>query len=458
MKKTRRVKPFESELYDTGKILLSRLREAGHRAFFVGGCARDMTLGIPPKEYDITTSATPDEVAKLFEHTIPVGASFGVMLVIVGGMRFEVATFRRDESYSDGRHPDVVSYSTSEEEDVLRRDFTINGMLYDPFTEEVIDYTDGLEDLKRRVVRTIGSPQARFTEDKLRLVRAVRFAARYGFEIEDETFQAMKALADGITQVSEERIRDELVKIVSQQNPGAGLMLLSESGLLEYILPEAEAMRGVEQPPEFHPEGDVFVHTCMVLDKIYAHADGEVSTTLAMAGLLHDIAKPPTFTETDRIRFNGHDKLGAEMSRDICRKLKFSNKEIDTICDLIREHLKFKDVFHMKKSTLKKFVRLPDFEEHMALHKADCLASHGMLDAYDFVMEKLEEFRLADEEIKPPPLITGKDLIRMGYKPGPMFKEILSLVEEAQLEGEIKDPGEAESLVTGKYPLADRVR
>ncbi|MCC6713537.1 MAG: CCA tRNA nucleotidyltransferase [Candidatus Dadabacteria bacterium] len=434
-------------------MLLSRLRGAGHRAFFVGGCARDMALGIPPREYDITTGATPDEVARLFGHTIPVGASFGVMLVIADGHRFEVATFRRDESYSDGRHPDAVTYSTSEEEDVLRRDFTINGMLYDPFSEEVIDYTEGLEDLKRRVIRTIGSPEERFTEDKLRLVRAVRFAARYGFEIEDETFQAIRSLADGITQVSGERIRDELVKIVSQRNPGAGLMLLSESGLLEYILPEAEAMRGVEQPPEFHPEGDVFVHTCLVLDKIYEHADGKVSTTLAMAGLLHDVAKPPTFTETDRIRFNGHDKLGAEMSREICRRLKFSNKEIDTICELVREHLKFKDVFHMRKSTLKRFVRMPDFEEHMALHRADCLASHGMLDAYDFVMEKLEEFRLADEEIKPAPLITGKDLIRMGYEPGPVFKEILSLVEEAQLEGEIKDPGEAENLVAGKYPL-----
>ncbi len=453
MKKTLGVKPFDSELYDLGKTLLSRLREAGHRAFFVGGCARDMVLGLPPREYDITTSATPDEVARLFEHTVPVGASFGVILVIAGSYKFEVATFRKDESYSDGRHPDAVSYSKSEEEDVLRRDFTINGMLYDPFTEEIIDYTGGLLDLGLGIVRTIGRPEERFAEDKLRLVRAVRFAARYGFKIDDETFHAMKSLADGINQVSEERIRDELVKIVSQRNPGAGLMLLSESGLLEYILPEAEIMRGVEQPPEFHPEGDVFVHTCMVLDELYKNEDGSVSATLAMAGLLHDVGKPPTFTVTDRIRFNGHDKLGADMSREICRRLKFSNKEIDTICELVREHLKFKDVFHMKKSTLKKFVRMPFFDEHMALHKADCLASHGMLDAYDFVMERLEEFRLADEEIKPAPLITGKDLIRMGYKPGPMFKEILSFVEEAQLEGEITDPSEAVSLVAGKYPL-----
>lgn len=453
MKKTLGVKPFDSELYDLGKTLLSSLREAGHRAFFVGGCARDMILGLLPREYDITTSATPDEVSRLFEHTVPVGASFGVILVIVGGYKFEVATFRKDESYSDGRHPDAVSYSKSEEEDVLRRDFTINGMLYDPFTEEIIDYTGGLQDLGLGIVRTIGRPEERFAEDKLRLVRAVRFAARYGFRIDDETFLAMKSLAGEITQVSEERIRDELVKIVSQRNPGAGLMLLSESGLLEYILPEAEIMRGVEQPPEFHPEGDVFVHTCMVLDELYKNEDGDVSTTLGMAGLLHDVGKPPTFTVTDRIRFNGHDKLGAEMSREICRRLKFSNKEIDTICELVREHLKFKDIFHMKKSTLKKFIRMPYFEEHMALHKADCLASHGMLDAYDFVMKKIEEFRLADEEIKPAPLITGKDLIRMGYKPGPMFKEILSFVEEAQLEGEIRDPSEAVSLVAGKYPL-----
>lgn len=453
MNKVLKVKPFPSDLYDVAKNVISQLRGPGYRAFFVGGCARDMALGVSPREYDIATSATPEELAALFPHTVPVGASFGVILVIVGTYRFEVATFRKDESYSDGRHPDSVSYSASEEEDVLRRDFTINGMLYDPEREEVIDYVSGLADLKEGIIRTIGSPEERFSEDKLRLMRAVRFASRYGFAIEDDTRRALVRLAPEITRVSGERIRDEILRIITQKNPGAGLALLSESGLLTHILPEVEIMHGVEQPPEFHPEGDVFTHTCMVLDEIYKHAGGEVSSTLAMAGLLHDVGKPPTFTVTDRIRFNGHDKLGADMSREICRRFKFSNKDTDLIYELIRDHLKFKDVFHMKKSTLKRFIGMPSFDEHMALHLADCLASHGMTEAYDFVMDKLQEYKLTDEEIKPAPLITGKDLIRMGYKPGPIFKEILGFVEEAQLEGEIGSSEEALEIVSTKYPL-----
>jgi poly(A) polymerase len=451
MKKVVEINPFESELFDIAKHLVTQLRNAGHKAFCVGGCTRDMLMKVPPREYDITTSATPDEVSKIFPHTIPVGVSFGVILVLIGHYRFEVATFRKEESYSDSRHPDYVTYSTEEEEDVLRRDFTINGMLYDPVREEAIDYVGGMDDIRDRIIRTIGVPLYRFGEDKLRLMRAVRFASRYGFELERDTYAALKALASAINLVSAERIRDELVKIITQKNPGAGLRLLRESGLLRYILPEVDVMYGVDQPPEFHPEGDVFTHTCLVLDKIYENSGGLVSPELAMGGLLHDVGKPPTFSVTDRIRFNGHDKLGAEISREICRRLKFSNKQIELIFELVRDHLKFKDVFYMKKSTLKRFIGTPDFEDHMILHLADCLASHGSTEAYDFVMKKFDE--LKEEEIKPEPLLGGRELIEMGYTPGPIFTEILNLVEEAQLEGEIRNAEEARELVSKKYPI-----
>ncbi len=451
MKKVIKIKPFESELFDVARHLVTQLKNAGYKAFCVGGCTRDMLMNIPPREYDITTSATPEEVSNIFSHTIPVGVSFGVILVLIGHYRFEVATFRKDEGYSDSRHPDYVTYSTDEEEDVLRRDFTINGMLYDPIGEEAIDYAGGMDDIRDGIIRTIGVPLDRFSEDKLRLMRAVRFASRYGFAIERDTYGALKELAPRINLVSAERIRDELVKIISQKNPGDGLKLLRESGLLRYILPEVDIMHGVEQPPEFHPEGDVFTHTCLVLDKIYENTGGLASPELTMGGLLHDVGKPPTFSVSDRIRFNGHDKLGADMSREICRRLKFSNKQIELIYELVRDHLKFKDVFYMKKSTLKRFIGMPDFDEHMVLHLADCLASHGSTEAYDFVMKKFEE--LKDEEIKPEPLIGGKELIEMGYTPGPLFKEILNFVEEAQLEGEITSRSEALELVTRKYPI-----
>ena len=451
MKKVIKIKLFESELFDIVKHLVTQLRDSGFKAFCVGGCTRDMLMNVQPKEYDITTSATPDEVSKIFSHTIPVGASFGVILVLIGHYRFEVATFRKDESYSDGRHPDSVTYSTDEEEDVLRRDFTINGMLYDPVEEEAIDFVGGMDDIRDGIIRTIGVPYQRFDEDKLRLMRAVRFASRYGFGIEKDSYAALQGLAPEITQVSEERIRDELVKIIMQKNPGAGLKLLRECGLLRCILPEVDIMYGVEQPPEFHPEGDVFTHTCLVLDKIYENAGGLASPELVMGGLLHDVGKPPTLSVSDRIRFNGHDKLGADMSREICRRLKFSNKQIELIYELVREHLKFKDVFNMKKSTLKRFIGMPSFEEHMVLHLSDCLASHGSTEAYDFIIEKFDEFK--DEEIKPEPLLGGRELIEMGYTPGPIFTEILNFVEEAQLEGEINNRKEAEEIVSKKYPL-----
>lgn len=443
--------PFHGEPFETAKGIVEHLRALGHRAFFVGGCVRDMVMGISPKEYDITTSAKPEEIMDIFPNTVPVGASFGVVLVIRNTYKFEVATFRRDESYSDGRHPDRVIYSTDEREDVTRRDFTINGMLYDPITEEVIDYVGGMEDLKRRLIRTIGNPYNRLNEDKLRMMRAVRFGARLGFEIEKDTLLAIEELAHLISQVSAERIRDEILRIITQENPGFGLRLLRETGLLRHVLPEVDQMHGVPQPPEFHPEGDVFTHTCLVLDRLFEIKKGDISPELAMGALLHDVGKPSTFTVTDRIRFNAHDRVGAEMSKRICKRLRFSNRQIEIITSLVREHLRFKDVFNMRESTLKRFLGMPHFEDHLVLHLADCLASHGSTEAYDFVKKKLEE--LNQEEIRPKPILSGYDLIEMGYKPGPIFSEILDSLEEAQLEGIVKDKEEARRFVIERFPV-----
>ncbi|GBD38841.1 CCA-adding enzyme [bacterium HR37] len=446
-----KVKPFPSRLFEIGKGIVETLRGRGYKAFFVGGGVRDTVMGIPPKEYDITTSARPEEVMNLFKRTVPVGVSFGVVLVMENGFKFEVATMRRDESYSDGRHPDRVIYTEDEREDVKRRDFTINGMLYDPVTEEVIDYVGGMEDIERGIIRTIGNPYDRFNEDKLRMLRAVRFAARFNYKLEEETLRAIKDLAPLINQVSAERIRDEIIKILIQKNPGLGIRLLRETGLLKYILPEVDNLYGVPQPPEFHPEGDVFTHTCLVLDRLYEITEGKVSPELALGGLLHDIGKPPTFSISDRIRFNGHDRVGADMARKICKRLRLSNKQTERITSLVREHLRFKDVFHMRESTLKRFIGLPYFEDHLTLHLADCLASHGSTEAYEFVKRKLKEFK--EEEIKPKPILSGYDLIEMGYSPGPIFSKILSSLEEAQLEGLVSTKEEAKRFVLERFPL-----
>jgi poly(A) polymerase len=444
-------KPFQSEEFDTARSIVGRLRGSGYKAFLVGGCVRDTVLGIPPMEYDITTSAKPEEIMRIFSNTVPVGLSFGVILVLQDGFKFEIATFRKDESYSDGRRPDKVVYTSSEQEDVCRRDFTINGMLYDPITEEVIDHVKGIDDLKIGIVRAIGSPYERFNEDKLRMIRAIRFAARFNYELENETVHAIKELAHRITDVSAERIREEIVKIITQKNPGVGLKLLRQTGLLSHILPEVDKMYGVPQPPEFHPEGDVFTHTCLTLDKLFEITEGKPSIELGVGALLHDVGKPPTFSFEDRIRFNAHDRIGAEMAEKICKRLRFSNKEIERVSDLVSEHLRFKDVFNMRESTLKRFIAMPYFEDHLTLHLADCQASHGSREAYDFVKKKLEEFK--EEEIKPKPIITGYDLIDMGYTPGPIFSEILDSIEEAQLEGIVKNKDEAKKFVLDKYPI-----
>ena len=440
---------FEKKNFAGALEIVGILVEKGHKAFFVGGCVRDALLGVACDEIDIATSATPEQVQQAFAKTVAVGESFGVVLVIKGDMKFEVATFRRESKYGDGRHPESVDYTKNPEEDVRRRDFTINGMLYDPVSGELYDYVEGLADLERGLVRTIGDPETRFGEDRLRMMRAVRFTSCLGFELDGAALSAIRDAAFGISVVSGERIREELIKILTRRNPGDGLRLLSSCGLLEHFLPEVECMHGVQQPPQFHPEGDVFQHTCLVMDMLYSNTDGCYSEELAVAALLHDVGKPPTYSESDRIRFNGHDRVGARMSEGICRRLRFSKKQIKRISELILEHLKFKDVFNMRESTLKKFLSLPYFEEHMQMHLADCMASHGKTDAYDFIREKMEEY--GREEIKPIPLLGGQDLIDLGYSPGPVFSEMLGQVEELQLENRLSSKEEAIEFVLKNY-------
>ena len=440
---------FEKENFAGALEIVKTLRQKGHEAFFVGGCVRDALLGIPCDEIDIATSATPSQVRGVFAKTVAVGESFGVVLVINGDINFEVATFRRESAYGDGRHPESVHYTKSPQEDVRRRDFTINGLLYDPVSFELYDYVGGLEDIEGGIIRTIGDPEKRLSEDRLRMMRAVRFATCLSFKLDAASYSAIRDLASGISSVSGERMRDELVKILTRRNPGDGLRLLSSCDLLSHFLPEVECMHGVRQPPEFHPEGDVFEHTCLVMDMLYRNTEGSYSGELAVAALLHDVGKPPTYTESDRIRFNGHDRVGAKMSEDICRRLRFSGKQIKRISDLILEHLKFKDVFNMRESTIKRFLSLPYFEEHMQMHLADCLASHGKTDAYDFIREKIEEY--GREEIKPHPLLSGRDLIDLGYSPGPVFSEILGQVEELQLENRLSSKEKAIEFVLENY-------
>lgn len=439
----------KNDFYNTARSMVEKLQKSGFKAFLVGGSVRDALLGIQPDEFDITTSARPADVRKLFQKTVPVGESFGVILVIENNYKFEIATFRNEWGYDDGRRPSEVVYSSDEREDVLRRDFTINGILYDPVAEKIYDYVNGIEDIRRGVIRTIGDPYERFREDKLRVVRGIRFAARFNYSIEETTLKAIRETSNKIRQVSFERIRDEIVSIITQNNPGNGIRLLNESCILVHILPEVARMDKVPQPPEFHPEGDVLVHTCIVLEKLYEITGGTYSDELAMGALLHDIGKPPTFEQKDRIRFNGHDRVGASMALKICKRLRFSKKQTDHIAALVREHLKFKDVFNMRESTLRRFMNIPRFEEHLTLHLADCLGSHGMTDAYEFVRNKLAEYEKT--EIKPKPLITGRDLIGIGFEPGPEFSKILDAVEEQQLEGAIKDRQEALDYVVNNF-------
>jgi poly(A) polymerase len=429
--------------------VIRTLRDAGYPAYLVGGCVRDVILGREPADYDVTTRATPEEVMRLFPETYAVGAQFGVVLVPSSDKTWtvEVATFRSDEDYSDGRRPDSVRYSSDAREDVERRDFTINGLLLDPLNDEVLDYVGGRKDIEAHVVRTIGDPERRFTEDKLRLLRAVRFAARLGYEIEPSTFSAIRKLATQIHQVSRERVADELNKMLTEGRARRACELLDATGLLREVLPEIFAMKGIAQPPQYHPEGDVWQHTLLLLENL-AHP---CSRTQAWGALLHDVGKPPTFrVAPDRIRFDGHVEVGVKMAAEICRRLRFSNGDTEQILALIQQHMRFGDLQRMKESTLKKFLRLPKIEEHIEQHRLDCVASHGDLSLYEFAREKLAA--IPPEKMRPVPLVTGADLIAQGHAPGPRFKEILAAVEDGQLEGQLQSKDEAMAWVRQEFP------
>ena len=483
-----RTSQFEAALQ-----IVRTLRGAGCEAYFAGGCVRDLLLGREPMDYDVATSATPEMVLGMFPRTFAVGAHFGVVLVaseagvgceegaVAEPCVTEVATFRSDGAYSDGRHPDAVRYTETAREDVQRRDFTINGLLMDPLRlrfrrnagpstpvahatsaqndgshgeelpdEElrgaVLDYVGGLEDLDAGVIRAIGEPRRRFEEDQLRLLRAVRFAARFGFSLEEMTAAAMRALAGRIHAVSRERVRDELTKMLTEGKARRAFELLDETDLLVQVLPEISRMKGVEQPPQFHPEGDVWIHTRMLLEQLEAGCP----MTLAWGALLHDVGKPPTFrVAPDRIRFDGHVEVGVAIGADICRRFRFSNEETRQILSLIENHMRFADAPRMKASTLKRFFRLEDFPEHLELHRMDCLAAHANLDIYNFVREAWQG--MPEESVRPTPLLTGRELIAAGYRPGPQFKPMLQAVEDAQLEGTITTPEEALALVRERF-------
>jgi putative nucleotidyltransferase with HDIG domain len=431
---------------DLAGTVIGALREAGHTAFLTGGCVRDLLLGRRPKDFDVATSARPDELLRLFPEADQVGAHFGVVLVRNDQAQIEVATFRSDLQYDDGRRPVAVHFETDPRQDVIRRDFTINALLLDPASGEVLDFTGGRADLDAKMIRAIGEPESRFREDHLRLLRAVRFAARLGFEIEERPFSAIRSLAPLIRNVSAERVRDEIARILTEGGARRGMELLDATGLLREIMPEVAAMQGVEQPPEFHPEGDVWIHTLTMLEGLR-----EPSLTLALGVLLHDVGKPPTFRVAERIRFDGHVEKGIEIAHSILTRLRFPNQIVGAVEALIGNHMKFMEVPRMRESTLKRFMRLPDFEEHMALHRLDCLSSHGGLDNYEFVRRKQREVPV--EELKPTPLLTGRELIAAGYRPGPMFGIVLSEIEDAQLEGRISSPEEALRMAREKLDI-----
>jgi poly(A) polymerase len=466
--------------------IVRTLRENGHQAYLVGGCVRDLLLGREPADYDVATDAQPDEVMRIFPDTYAVGAQFGVVLVPIPELErktatssspspstichsehadrseageeafarghyhkscIEVATFRCDIGYSDGRHPDEVRFSRDPRQDVQRRDFTINGLLFDPIEKKVLDFVGGQDDLKAGIIRAIGDPKMRFAEDKLRMLRAVRFSARFEYDIDPATFKATQDLAAQIDQVSRERVRDELTRMLTEGHAKRAFELLDDSGLLREVLPEIHAMKGVEQPPEFHPEGDVFVHTLLLLENL-SHS---CPPTLAWGALLHDVAKPSTFRRApDRIRFDEHASVGVKMAEAICQRLRFSNHETEQILALVGNHMRFGDVERMKSATFKRFIRLPRFDQHLELHRLDCQASHRSLRLYDYTRKRMAE--LSPSAIRPEPLVSGDDLIAAGYEPGPRFKEILTAIEDAQLEGRLNSKSEALRFVRRDFP------
>ena len=430
------------------RTVVRRLHDAGFLAFYAGGCVRDSLLGLVPKDFDIATSAPPHEVQRLFPRTIAVGAHFGVICVMQEGIPFEVATFRSDDAYVDGRRPTGVTYSTPQL-DAERRDFTINGLFFDPLRNEVIDYVHGREDLKNGILRAIGDPAQRFREDRLRLLRAVRFAAAFGFTIDPATWDALRANAAEIPVVSAERIREELARIFTAPSRVRGFDLLDASGLMAQILPEIEALKGCEQPPQFHPEGDVYVHTRRMLELL----PPETSVPLVFSVLFHDIGKPATFSRDPaegRIRFSGHDKVSAEMTAAIMERLRFSREQIDATVEAVANHMVFKDVQSMRVARLRRFMARPYFSDELELHRVDCASSPGMLDNYTFLVQKQNEF--AHEPLIPPPLVNGRDIIALGWKPGPKIGEILEAVQTRQLEGALGTREEALAWVKSEYP------
>lgn len=435
-----------SALRDGAVEVVRRLRGLGFEAYWVGGCVRDLEMGIDPHDYDIATNARPSEITGLFEHAVLVGVQFGVIIVWLGDHAYEVATFRTEGPYVDGRRPSSVRF-VGAEEDVRRRDFTINGLLHDPLTGTTLDFVGGRDDIARRVVRTIGEPAARFAEDRLRMLRAVRLATELDFSIDDETLAVVRRESAAIVQVSAERIRDELFRLLVSSQRGRGLRLLDETAVLDAILPEVAAMHGVEQPPEFHPEGDVFTHTVLALDHLR-----NPSPELALATLLHDAGKPPTFERAaDRIRFNGHAEVGARMTEAICRRLRLSGDQTDRVVRLVADHLRIKDLQRMRPAKAHRFLLQPDAPDHLELHRADCLASHRNLDVYRWAVAQRAALLVRHHSL--PRLLTGDDLIRLGYRPGPKFKSILEAVEDAQLEGTVASRDEALALVRREFPL-----
>ncbi len=433
---------------DDALRIVRHLRESGHEAFWVGGCVRDLIRGIDPTDFDIVTSARPEQVQALFGRTVAVGARFGVVIVVEGGQPYEVATFRTEGGYADGRRPSQIAFA-GVEEDVRRRDFTVNGLLMDPETGRIMDYVDGRRDIERGLIRTIGDPDRRFAEDHLRMLRAVRFAATLDFAIEPETFAAVRRHAAAIVRISAERIREELTRTLTGSRARLGAELLDEGGLLAEVLPEVAALKGVAQPPAFHPEGDVWEHTLRMLSLMTSEG-GKADPRLAWAVLLHDVGKPPTRSEDAAgVHFYGHVRRGEEIAAEILTRLRFSRDETEVVLALVRGHMLFMNVRRMRPGRLKRFLRVPDFPLHLELHRLDCLGSHGLLENYEFCLQKLSEH--SAEDLRPPPLLTGRDLIEMGYAPGPLFSRILRAVEDAQLSGRIATSEEARALVRGRW-------
>lgn len=427
--------------------LAAALRDACELVFLVGGCVRDRLLHLPVKDYDLATSATPARLKELFPRALEVGAHFGVVLLREGNAEVQIATFRSDHAYRDGRRPEAVTFESDPRQDVLRRDFTINALLENPFTGEIIDHVNGLADLHARRLRAIGDPGQRFTEDRLRLLRAIRFGARLGFEIEPSTWDALTRLAPAITSVSAERVRDELSRILTEGGARRGFELLDASGLLDILLPEAARMKGVPQPPQFHPEGDVWTHTLLLLENLPSAAP----LPLALAALLHDTGKPPTFTVTDRIRFNGHAEAGARIAARVLQRLKYPSAIIDASVSLVKNHMRFMDLPRMGAAARKRFFRLPHFDDQLELYRLDLLGGLRPLDGYEHARRLRAE--LTEEQLRPAPLLTGDDLIELGYTPGPLFKQILDTLEEHQLEGTLSTRDEALRFV---HTLFDR--